>query len=555
MAGCLREGAGQPERWSLLSGNSYKKTAKIPIPYNFLCPAKGKAVARSIGYDFLASALDSGAFPIERRAQIGPVTRVTDRADAILVPPAVAPGTDDPLTHLLFALKHEGLNLQAAILALKKIPAESVAQAFMRSPSSGYARVACYLWEIANRQRLEGLPPAVGAYEKLFDEEHYVTDRTQRDSRWRVDFNGIGSPSYCITVRRSPVIDELLKADILGQVAEFVSSVDKEVLDRAVRWAYLSETDNSYAIERETPSASKAEAFANLLSRAHDAEVISEDYLVALQNLAVSNPLDKADGFREEQNRLRNEMRGALGVTYLPPPPELVRPVMAAVMALCNDRDSQIDSLVRGSLASFAFVFAHPFMDGNGRLSRFLFHKVACADPRLANGLVLPVSVAMKRSERAYLAALQSFSKPARACWDVTFISDDQIYQDFRGQPEIYRYWDATACVEFGLRMAQEALQRDLRQEMNFLHRFDEVYRAINDTVDMNNNDLVLMARSIAETGNLSNNRTKQLIAKGHRPELIQAAVDAATEALAGLVEGGVASCLPEPDDGKHPGQ
>lgn len=499
-------------------------------------------MARSIGYDFLASALGSGAFPIERPAQTGPVTRVTERADVLLVPSAVAPSTDDPLTHLLFALKHEGTNLQAAILALKKMPARSLAQAFLRSPSSGYARIACYLWEIANGQRLDGLPPAVGAYEKLFNEDRYITGRTLRDSRWRVDFNGIGSPSYCITVRRSPAIDELLKSDILGQVGEFVSSVDKEMLDRAVHWAYLSETDNSYAIEREKPSASKAEAFANLLSRAHDAEVITEDYLVALQNLAVSNPLDRADGFRAEQNRLRNEMRGAMGVTYVPPPPELVKPIMDAVMALCNDRDSGVDALVRGSLASFAFVFAHPFSDGNGRLSRFLFHKVACIDPRLASGLVLPVSIAMKRNERNYLAALQSFSKPARAFWDVTFISDDRIYQEFRGQPEIYRYWDGTACVEFGLRMAREALQRDLHQEVKFLHRFDAIYRSINDAVDMNNNDLVIVARSIAETGELSNNRARQLIAKGHRPEFVQTAVDAAMEALQTLQEHGDSS-------------
>lgn len=496
-------------------------------------------VVRRVGYDFLATALKSGAFPIERPAQTGPVTRVTERTDALLVPPAVAPEGNDPLTHLLFAFKHEGMNLQAAILALKNISAESVAQAFQRSPSSGYARIACYLWEIANDQRLEGLPPALGAYEKLFDEAVYVTDRTQRDARWRVDFNGIGSPTYCMTVRRTPALVEMLEADVLGQVEKFVSTIDKEVLDRAVRWAHLSETDNSYAIEREKPSASKAEAFANLLSKAHDAELISEEYLVALQNLTVSNPLDQADQFRAEQNRLRNELRGALGVTYLPPPPELVRPVMDAVMAFCNDRDSQVNALVRGSLASFAFVFAHPFMDGNGRLSRFLFHKVACSDRRLANGLVLPISVAMKRNEHDYLAALQSFSKPSRAFWNVTFISDNQIYQDFRGQPEIYRYWDATACVEFGLRMADEALQRDLRQEMDFLQRYDVVYQAINDAVDMNNNDLVLVARTIAEKGELSHNRTKQLIAKGHHPDLIRVAVDAGVAALTNLDEDG----------------
>ena len=490
---------------------------------------------REIGYEFLASSLKTGAFAVARPAKTGPVTRVTPQANFLLVPAGVAPESDAPLQHLFFALKHEGMNLQAAILALKKIPAESVAATFERAPSSRYARIACYLWEIANGQQLVGLPAATGAYELLFDEVQYLTDRSQRNSRWRIDFNGIGSPNYCITVQRSKAIDNLLAANILAQVAQFVAEADKGILDRAVRWAYLSETDNSYAIEQEKPSATKAEAFAQLLSKAHDPEAISEDYLVALQNLAVSNPLDRAATFRQQQNRLRNELRGALGVTYLPPPPEIIDSVMGAVMALSNDRGSKVDALVRGSLVSFAFVFAHPFMDGNGRLSRFLFHKIACSDSRLSDGLVLPVSIAMKRHERAYLAALQSFSKPARAQWDVTVASDELVYQDFLGQPEIYCYWDATACVEFGLTMASEALHHDLRQEMEFLTRYDAVYRAVNDAIDMNNNDLVLLVRSLTEDGKLSNNRYKQLTAKGHPPQLIQAAVAAAEAALAGL--------------------
>jgi hypothetical protein len=490
-----------------------------------------------IGYEFLASALSSKAFDVARPARVGPVTRVTEQGTALLVPAGVAPQTDDPLQHLFFALKHEGMNMQAAVLALKKIPGVSVAEAFRGAPGSRYARLAGYLWELANGRALEDLPAAIGGYEKVFDEALYLTDRPRRDTRWRVDFNGIGTPEYCMTVRRTPAIEQMLAADILGQVAEFVGSVDQGALDRAVQWAYLSETDSSYAIERERPTASKAEAFARLLARAHDPEVISEEYLVALQNLAVTNPRDHAACFRGEQNRLRNDLRGAMGVTYLPPPPEHIDTVMNAIMALCNDRDSQVDALVRGSLVSFAFVFAHPFMDGNGRLSRFLFHKIACSDARLTNGLVLPVSIAMKRHEARYLGALQSFSKPARELWDVTFVSDETIYQEFQGEPEIYRYWDATACVEFGLEMANEALQHDLRQEMTFLRRYDAVYRAIDGVVDMNNDDLVLMVRSITQHGSLSNNRYKQLLARGHGEDILAAASAAATEALAQLDE------------------
>jgi Fic family protein len=43
-------------------------------------------------------------------------------------------------------------------------------------------------------------------------------------------------------------------------------------------------------------------------------------------------------------------------------------------------------------------------MDGNGRLSRFLFHHALCQSGKLEKGLLLPVSVAMKRNEEDYLA-------------------------------------------------------------------------------------------------------------------------------------------------------
>lgn len=38
----------------------------------------------------------------------------------------------------------------------------------------------------------------------------------------------------------------------------------------------------------------------------------------------------------------------------------------------------------------------------------------------------------------------------------------------FKGDPEIYRYWDATGCATLGLQMASEVLERDLRVENDF---------------------------------------------------------------------------------------
>ncbi len=489
---------------------------------------------RVIGYEFLREQLKTSAFPLSRTAKVASVTRVTPQEDYIAVPASVAPSGDAPLDHLQFALKHEGLQLQAAMLTLKKIDAEVVATAFASSPSSTYLRQIAYLWEIANGALIEGAPPATGPYALLFDPKRFVTGKIQRSTRWRIDFNGIGSPQYCPTVQRTAQLQELLAGNIVAATKAFVSGLNPSVLDRAVRWTYLSETQGSYAIENERPTQNKAEAFASLLARAHETEPVSEDYLVALQTLAVANPVDKAVQFRTEQNWLRNALPGAIGVTYLPPAPEQLMSIMQEIMAFANDQDSALDPLIHAALVSFAFVFAHPFMDGNGRLSRFLFHKVVCANGRLPNGLVLPISVAIKRHEDQYLQCLQTFSKPARSLWQVTAIDDVRIDARFTGEPEIYRYWDATECVEFGLRMAREALVHDLQLESEFIQRFDVAFRAVNDAIDMNNNDLVFLVRSCLQNGMvLSKGRRKQLLARGHASDLLEKAERVIHEALA----------------------
>ena len=488
-----------------------------------------------VGYEFLRTHLATGAFEPNRVAVVAPVTKVVASGDRLQVPAQVAPSTDDPLAHLLFALKHEGLDLQAAILALKHIPASPVATAFAHSPGSAYLRQIGYLWELAHGQQLPDTPAAQGGYVALFDPAQFVTGPSRRSSRWRVDFNGIGDPHYCPSVRRTPALQAWLDKHILGAAQSFVANLDPAVLDRAVRWAYLSETEGSYDIERESPQPSKAQAFATLLARAHEPQPMTEDYLVDLQNLAVTNPLDRAYEFRHAQNWLRGPSRGALGVTYVPPPPDALPAIMDSIMALANSAGSTpVDPLVLGALVSFAFVFAHPFMDGNGRLSRFLFHRVVGASAALPNGLVLPVSVAMKRHETQYLQALQTFSRPAREAWSVQWIDGDRFDLAFQGPPEIYRYWDATACVEFSLHMAHEALEKDLREESDYLLRFDRLYRALNEAIDMNNNDLTLLVQSALQHGGvLSKNRIKQLHAKGHPLALLAQAQQVITQSLA----------------------
>lgn len=467
----------------------------------------------AVGYEFVRSALNLTALPPRRPAQVRPVTRVAPMADHIAVPAAVAPtAAADALDHLLFAMKHEGVNLAILMEAFARIPGERVLEEVRNTPSGSYARLAGFFWERANRATLDDAPAAAGAVVDLFDPAKYITGPDQRDARWRVNFNGLGTPSYCATVERTASIQAAIDSQLLDRVNRYTSDLSGVVRDRALAWAYLHETRDSFAIEREVPSDDRARAFVALLQQAHERRSLSEDYLTSLQQVTVSNPLLRAVSFRHTQNHLANTgIRGAAGVTYVPPPPAVSTELMNELMAFANDRATTVDPLVMASVVSFGFVFIHPYEDGNGRLSRFLFHHALCRSGALQNGLILPVSVAMKNHEADYLKALQGYSRPVRDRWQVNWIDGETFDFLYEGDANygIYRYWDATDCVEFGFKMAELALDVELRQETEFLLRYDAIVRRVNEVVDLRGSDLSTLVISALDNGGVVSKRRR----------------------------------------------
>lgn len=424
---------------------------------------------------------------------MGSVTRKELIGARIVVPAAMAPVGDDLLEQVLFALKHEGINLTILAQALPLIPEPDIRAAYDTSPTSQFLRKACYLWEHFTGQQIQRQNNASRSnYIPLFDPAKYLAGTEQRVTRWRILFNGLGSLDYCVTVRQTPELMSLLAKNLLQQASDFTDGLPAEILNRTLAWAYLDETRNTYAIEKEIPSGDKATRFVNLLKQAHKPHQLNENYLVDLQNAVISNAYHQAASFRGEQNYLSNGLRGALGVTYVPPAPELARELMEQLMSLASTPGMSatpdhtpvektpaegLDPLVLAAITSFGFVYIHPFMDGNGRLSRFLFHQVLCQQGALENGLLLPVSTELKQQESAYKNVLEAYSDPIREFWDITYIDENQIEFDFSGHSALYRYWDATQCVIFMAQATEQAIEQHLKKETLYLNRYDEIYR------------------------------------------------------------------------------
>lgn len=494
---------------------------------------------RNVGYAWIQDTLGVPDFLGARRARLTPgVNRIVRVADGGLsVPDKLAPGPT-LLQHALFALKHEGVHLGLLLSALRRVPPEDLAAQVRAAPNSVYGRKLGHLWERWHGRHLPGLDDfrVASAYAPLFDPDDYFVGTARRDARWRIEFNGLGELDFCPVVRRTPAIQALVDRDILAQAKAFAESVGAAMLERALAWAYLSETEGSFAIEGEAPSQDKTARFAALLRRAHEQRPITEEMLVELQNAALSNPYDLAVQFRTEQNRLQRDVPGAVGVTYVPPAPELAVALMDGLMRLANQRAAGLDALVHAAVVSFAFVFIHPFMDGNGRLSRFLIHHCLGQTGLLPPQFLLPVSVAMKKHEAAYLSALTAFSQPARQLCQVTWAGDEHYAYDWAEGADLwFRTMDLTDAAAFTLTMAEAALDIHMRQEVEFLTLFDQVRRHIDARHDLRGSDLSTLIVTIHQNGGvLSNNRRKRF-AERVQPQVLDAIEDAVRRAMQGL--------------------
>jgi hypothetical protein len=473
-----------------------------------------------IGYEFLLSKIDIPMMPLLQPARIKPVTRVASMPEILAIPRNVAPDDDSILTHVLFALRYETIQIPILERALRLVAAADLLASLSRQPKSGYLRRAAYFWEKANSQALQ-LPTDTtgGNYLEIFDPATYYTGQIwERSQKYRVVFNGIGPYEYCPVVKRDAGLEQA-GAKVLGQLHDWASDPkNASLLDRVMSWAYLSETRDTYAIEKETPSPDKEQSFLHAMTHLRDKTPLTEDYLIQLQNMVVSNPMKAEFQFRTTQNWLQRGGRGSAGVRYVPPDPHSMMTLMDGFMRMANATDD-VPPLVKSALVSFGFVFIHPFMDGNGRISRLLAHHTLHLKGVLpdANGnpAILPLSVAMKNNEKEYLNTLEAFSLPARQLWNVMHISDSDYAFDFKSSPLIYAHWSGQKAAEFVTACASEALAQALIDEAVYLQAYDQAFEQIDRSFDLPNKTINLLIQWIQQNSGRMPERRK------NAPELI----------------------------------
>lgn len=119
-----------------------------------------------------------------------------------------------------------------------------------------------------------------------------------------------------------------------------------------------------------------------------------------------SDEAPHAGAWRTMQNWIEGSDYSPRGASYVPPPPDLVNPLMNDLLTFANRTDLPV--IAQSAIAHAQFESIHPFTDGNGRIGRAL----AAAIIRyrgVAHHVVVPVASALVAKRSEYFAALTAY--------------------------------------------------------------------------------------------------------------------------------------------------
>jgi Fic family protein len=425
---------------------------------------------------------------------------------------------NNPVHHIEFFLKYDDLQLDFLQNVFQRTSRAEIEHFVMESPAGRSARRIGFWYEFLTGQLLHLIRPISGNYIDLLNPDKYFTGRTEKNARWRINDNLLGTRAYCPIVRRTRELGHLLGQDLTTKIETLKADYPEDIFRRATNYLYSKETKSSYEIEKEKPSPDRTQKFIALLQMAGsetNEQMLREGRLVMLQN-AIVDPRFATAAFRDFQNYIGQSLGNGQEIFhYICPPPSLMVSLMEGLQTLALKTAGITSPEIRTAVIAFGFVFIHPFEDGNGRLHRFLIHDVLTHDEKVPKGLIIPVSAHMLNNIKEYNAILERYSKPLMR--RVRFSTSDIGEAEILNPEEVegyFRYPDLTEQCLYLVRTLHDTIQEDMPEELAFVQRFDEAKRAVQQIVDMPDKHIAQMLTFLHQNKGIFPKRRREFFDK-----------------------------------------
>lgn len=416
---------------------------------------------------------------------------------------------DDSLKgHLTFALKYEGIELGTLKKLFEKLDVKEIRNWLAEEPTGQYSRKIWFLYEWLTNSQLDIPDLTTGNYIDLVDPElQYPSNRFEASKRHRVRNNLPGVKDFCPMIRKTALLEHYVGLDLSTRIKKIIGKIHPDVMARTAAFLLLKDSKASYAIEGERPPQNRAQRWGRAIGQAGQKPITKEE-LTRLQQIVIDNPRFTKMGFREQEGFIGEHDR-----RYGTPIPDHISAKWKDIELLIDgliatdqnlERDHLFDAVIAAALIAFGFVCIHPFVDGNGRLHRYLIHHVLLRKKYVPDGIIFPVSAIILDRLNEYRKVLEHFSIPRLDLINWKPAEDNNV-QVMNDTVDMYRYFDATKQAEFLYSCVQETIEKTIPEEVEYLEKYDRMKDYLDNYFEMPDKLVALLVRFLEQgAGHLS---------------------------------------------------
>lgn len=409
--------------------------------------------------------------------------------------------------HLVFALKYEGINLLFFKKLFQVISKEEITNLVQTEPTGQYSRKIWFLYEWLMQEQLPIPDLTIKNFIPLVDEEiQFASPTSSNSSRHRIKNNLPGTVDFCPLIFKTQKLNDYIAENLSSKKNSYLNAVHKDVLQRASAFLLLKDSKASFTIEGENPTNNRAVRWGRAIGQA-GSKPLDKEELLRLQQIVIENSRFLKMGFRDEGGFVGEHDR----ITGEPIPEHIsakwqdLEPLIDGLIATYKSiENSGFNAVLAAAKIAFGFVFIHPFVDGNGRIHRYLIHHILAKMQFAQQGIIFPVSAAILNHIDDYRIVLESFSHPLLDFieWKTTKSNNVEVLNETM---DYYRYFDATKQAEFLYDCVNDTIENVIPNEVNYLQKYDDMKRYLDDTFQMPDNTVAMLIRFLEQNnGKLS---------------------------------------------------
>lgn len=422
--------------------------------------------------------------------------------------------------HLVFSLKYEGVNLLVFSGLTKNISEEELYELTNIEPTGQYSRRIWFLLEwIMQKEIPQKKALTKKGYILAIDDNLQYAINGTKSKRHLVINNLPGTPFFCPLIRKTAKL-EFSQAELEEKKSHYLKGLRKDIIQRASAFLLLKDSKASFTIEGESPRNKRAARWGQAIGQAGSKD-LSEDEFLRLQQIVIENSRFTEMGFRKNGGFVGEHDR----TTGEPIPehisakpedlPKLIQGLLATNQLLL---ENDFPAVMAAAKIAFGFVFIHPFVDGNGRIHRYIIHHLLAKKKFSQQGVIFPVSASILDHIDDYRKILEEYSHPLLNHIDWESSPDNNV-QVMNNTLDFYRFFDATKQTEFLYDCVKDTIDTIIPEEIQYLTAYDAFKRWLDDEYEMPDKMVALLVRFLEQNeGNLSK-RSREKEFSNLRPE------------------------------------